>query len=305
MGRPPIQHWRCPHHVRDIALDRYVRLQLRELSWRQARGLIASGKISINGAAVRTLTTRVQPGDLVVFNPEVSEDTATRRKHVPILYFDSQIVVVNKPAGISTVPFDKNERGTLSELVRKSLRGSERHRQPTLHVVHRIDKTTSGVILFARTRTAHLRMKQMFRVHDIERRYLALVHGCPRDRTFCSQLVADRGDGKRGSTFNPRLGRRAVTHTRVLERFKSFALIECRLETGRTHQIRIQLAEAGFPLLGERVYARSTPDVVAVPRLMLHAAYLAFRHPLTDMPLEYSVDAPDDMATTIKRLRNS
>ena len=305
MRRRPIQHWRCPDHVRDIALDRYVRLQLPETSWRQARRLIASGKVSINGATVSARTNRVQPGDLVEFNPEACNEEAIRRIHVPILYFDSQIIVVNKPAGISTVPFDKNERGTLSDLVRQSLRDTERHRQPTLHVVHRIDKQTSGVIVFARTRAALLRMKQMFRVHNIERRYLALVHGYPGDRTFCSQLVADRGDGKRGSTFNPMLGRRAVTHTRVLERFRSLALIECRLETGRTHQIRIQLAEAGFPLLGERVYARSTPDVVAVPRLMLHAAYLAFRHPLTDMPLEYSLDAPDDMATIIGRLRYS
>ena len=305
MVHDAIQRWRCTEQTRNIALDRFVRFQIGELSWQRARRLILSGKLSINGTTVRISTARVKVGDWIEFNPGAREQSATLHQSVPVLFVDSQIVVVNKPAGISTVPFDKNERGTLIDLVRQSIESPGSIRPPTLHVVHRIDKPTSGVVVFARTRASLLRLKQLFRVHDIERRYLALVRGYLGERTFHSRLVANRGDGKRGSTSNMRLGLDAITHVRAVEHFKSATLVQCRLETGRTHQIRIQLAEAGFPLLGERVYAKAAEPVRLARRLMLHAAYLAFSHPLTGLPLEYSSEIPNDMAETIERLRRA
>jgi 23S rRNA pseudouridine1911/1915/1917 synthase len=305
MRREPIRQWCCPEHLPEIALDRYVRLQVDALSWRQARHWVTTGKISINGETVRNPIARVHSGDVIVFDPCARNDLFAPIPCVPTLFVDSQIVVVDKPPGISTVPYDKDERGTLFDRVHQMLRNTEPNRQAALYVIHRIDKHASGIVVFARTHAALLRMKQTFRRHDIERRYLALVYGYPANQVLCSRLVANRGDGKRGSTSNPRLGRHATTHVRSLERFESTTLVQCRLETGRTHQIRIQLAEAGFPLLGEPVYGHSSSKDIPVPRLMLHAAYLGFRHPLTALPLAYRSDAPEDMATIIERLRKA
>jgi 23S rRNA pseudouridine1911/1915/1917 synthase len=305
MQHGPIQQWYCPDHLCETALDRYVRLHLTALSWQQARHLIATGKISVNGETVRNPTVRVHFGDVVVFDPRARKDLLTPIPCVPTLFVDSQIVVVNKPPGISTVPFDRDERDTLFDRVRQMLRSTQPSRQVALYTIHRIDKQASGVIVFARTHAALTRMKQTFRRHDVERRYLALVYGHPASQVLRSRLVANRGDGKRGSTPNPRLGRHAVTHVCSLECFESATLVQCRLETGRTHQIRIQLAEAGFPLLGERVYRRASSIDIPVPRLMLHAAYLGFRHPLTAVPLEYRSDTPDDMTAIIGRLRTA
>lgn len=303
MIREPTQQWRCPECTKSITIDRFARQQLGEISWSRTRKLIASGKVSINGIAVCDMMTPVRAGDLVEYNPNAWNEKKPQRLTIPLIYVDSQIVVVNKPAGISTVPFNERDRGTLLELVRQSLCRPNQGRAPCVHVVHRIDKETSGIVVFARTRTALKRMKQMFRIHDIDRRYIALVNGCPSDQTFSSRLVINRGDGKRGSTSNPRMGRYAITHVRVLESLGLATLVQCRLETGRTHQIRIHLAEAGYPLLGERVYAQATKDFVPGPRLMLHTAHLAFQHPVTGVVQEYSLDMPKDMSTVLQTLR--
>jgi 23S rRNA pseudouridine1911/1915/1917 synthase len=220
-----------------------------------------------------------------------------------LVYLDGQVVVVRKPAGISTVPFDERETGTLSELVQALLKrrggpGAE------LGVVHRIDKETSGLVLFARTLAAKRTLKQQFRFHSVERRYVALAHGAVRAATHRSRLVQDRGDGRRGSTENPELGRDSVTHVRPLEALAGATLIECRLETGRTHQIRIHLSEAGHPLLGERVYGRDFRGArIEAPRLMLHAFELGFEHPSTGKPMHFEEPMPGDMERVVQGLR--
>jgi 23S rRNA pseudouridine1911/1915/1917 synthase len=235
------------------------------------------------------------------------EISMTARKREParalppgaLVHADAQVVVVRKPAGISTVPYE-DEPGTLSELVRAELG----RREAPLGVVHRIDKETSGLVVFARTLAAKRELKNQFRFHTVRRRYLAIAHGVLASRTFSSRLVQDRGDGRRGSTENPKLGRAATTHVKLLESFTAACLLECRLETGRTHQIRIHLAEAGHPLLGERVYVKGyagTP--LEAPRLMLHAAELGFRHPQTERELDFEQPIPDDMQRVLERLR--
>ena len=293
----------CSDNAHDIQLDRLLRDKLGNISWNRARQLIATGKVSVNGCTVLDPSTRVHPGDQVHLNPTAPKVGTRHSPPIPVLYVDSQIVVVNKPPGISTVPYDKEERGTLYQQVRSQLSTRNRRTPAPLHVVHRIDKETSGVVVFARTHSALLRLKQLFRRHDIERRYMALVHGKLEQRIFRSRLIADRGDGKRGSTLNAKLGREAVTHARPVEFFRSATLVECTLETGRTHQIRIQLSEAGFPLFGECVYAKAVASAHEVPRLMLHAKMLGFIHPNTEIPMHFTLDMPDDMRTFLEGLR--
>jgi 23S rRNA pseudouridine1911/1915/1917 synthase len=150
-------------------------------------------------------------------------------------------------------------------------------------------------------------MRCTARGHTIERRYLALVRGRAVSRRIESWLVRDRGDGRRGSG-PPGEGQRAVTHVTVLEELGAYTLVECRLETGRTHQVRIHLGEAGTPLCGERVYDRPTngrplPDGSGAKRVMLHAAQLGFDHPATGKRLSWDSEMPPDMAALLKRLR--
>lgn len=297
--------WKCSIGTGNILLDRFLREQLTGCSWNQCRKLIAGGKVSINGVTARLPTALVQSGDEVRLDSGKSAAESTRRRSSILVHVDSQLVVANKPAGISTVPYDDAERDTLWHEVRSELRARFYGSRTQVLVVHRIDKETSGLVVFARTNTAFRHLKQLFRVHAIERRYLALVHGRITDRTIKSRLVADRGDGRRGSTNNPHLGRESITHVRVLEQFESTTLVECRLETGRTHQIRIHLSEAGHPLLGERVYAqRSAPEGIA-SRVMLHARDLGFEHPTNAQHCQWSAEPPEDMLHIISVLRGT
>jgi len=176
--------------------------------------------------------------------------------------------------------------------------------------VHRIDRDTSGLVVFARTPAAADSLSRQFRKHGVERRYLALTRGTPTVSRIESVLVRDRGDGRRGSSrkTNPPDGKRAVTHVKLLEHLGDFAAVECRLETGRTHQVRIHLGEAGAPLCGERVYdrpvnGRPAPDGSSAARPMLHAARLGFLHPETGQAMTWDAKPPDDFVALWSKLR--
>jgi 23S rRNA pseudouridine1911/1915/1917 synthase len=176
-----------------------------------------------------------------------------------------------------------------------------------LRAVHRIDRDTSGLVVFARTPAAEHHLGQQFRAHTVSRQYLAIVRGCPAEGRIESWLVRDRGDGRRGSG-DPESGLRAVTHVRMIEALGRCSLIECRLETGRTHQIRIHLGELGSPLAGERVYDRpihgsALPDKSGAPRIALHAATLGFTHPVNGRRLEWEAPLPADLSAVLERLR--
>ncbi len=234
-----------------------------------------------------------------------------------IVYQDDSLVVVNKPAGLTTVRHSDEaaEFGprakrflpkTLADLLPALLGAPDR----PVTAVHRLDRDTTGLVVFARTRAAADNLLKQFRRHTTERRYVALTRGIPEARRIESVLVRDRGDGRRGSTreLAPRDGKRAVTHVSVQEAFGSFALVECRLETGRTHQVRIHLGEAASPLCGETVYdrpreGRPTADESGAKRPMLHAARLGFAHPESGEAVHWEQPPPDDFRALLLRLR--
>lgn len=285
-------------------LDRWLRELLPGKSWNDVRRLVRTGKIFIDGVA------RLDPTQPVAAGAEIelrqNAPRATRTPSLPksaILYLDAHVVVVEKPAGISTVPYDENERGTLDQLVMETI--SERGRRAPLGIVHRIDKETSGVVVFTRTMSAKLELKNQFRFHTVGRRYVAIAHGAVKSATIKSRLVQDRGDGRRGSTENEELGREAITHVKWLENLRGATLLECRLETGRTHQIRIHLSERGHPLVGERVYSKNyRGTLIEAPRLMLHARELSFEHPATGKQLSFEQALPPDMQAVLTSLRS-
>jgi 23S rRNA pseudouridine1911/1915/1917 synthase len=284
-------------------LERWLRELMPGKSWNEVRRLARTGKIFIDGAPVLDPTTHVEAGVELEFRQNAPR--ATRTPSLPrsaILHLDSQVVVVDKPAGISTVPYDEEERGTLDQLVMETI--AERGRRVPLGIVHRIDKETSGVVVFARTPAAKASLKNQFRFHTVGRRYVAIAHGQVPSTTIRSRLVQDRGDGRRGSTDNEELGREAITHVKLIEKLHGASLLECRLETGRTHQIRIHLAERGHPLVGERVYSKNyRGELIVAPRLMLHARELAFEHPTTGAQLAFERPLPPDMQAVLATLR--
>jgi 23S rRNA pseudouridine1911/1915/1917 synthase len=205
-------------------------------------------------------------------------------------------VVAEKPPGVSSVPYERGERETLMDAVRgewkrRGLPAAAR----VLHVVHRLDKDSSGLLVYARTRSSERALQMQFRRREVSRVYLCLAHGRVESGTIESRLVKNRGDGLRGSAREGRgEGKLAVTQVRALQQFGLASLCEVRLETGRTHQIRIHLAESGHPLVGERVYIRDFRAAggrpIRSPRLMLHAASLAFDHPVENRRV--SIESP-------------
>ncbi|HEX4611136.1 MAG TPA: RluA family pseudouridine synthase [Urbifossiella sp.] len=235
-----------------------------------------------------------------------------------VVYADDVIVVVNKPAGLTTMrhkeeaeEFGRGKRflpKTLADLLPAALGAPDR----PVTAVHRIDRDTSGLVVFARTRAAAEHLTGQFRTHAADRRYLALTRGGPRGGRVESLFVPDRGDGRRGTSRDllTEGGKRAATHVKVLELLGGYAAVECRLETGRTHQVRIHLGEAGTPLCGERVYDRPLngkplPDRSGADRPMLHAARLGFTHPETGQPVSWDVKPPDDFAALWAKLRRA
>jgi 23S rRNA pseudouridine1911/1915/1917 synthase len=284
-------------------LDRWLRELLPGKSWNELRRMVRTGKVFIDGSAVLDPNQAIRAGAELELRQNAPR--ATRTPALPksaILFLDSQLVVVDKPAGISTVPYDENERGTLDQLVMETI--SQRGRRAPLGIVHRIDKETSGIVVFTRTLAAKLALKNQFRFHSVGRRYVAIAHGAVKSGTVKSRLVKDRGDGRRGSTDDEELGREAITHVELKEKLRGASLLECRLETGRTHQIRIHLAERGHPLLGERVYSKHyRGELIAAPRLMLHARELAFEHPQTGKRLEFERPLPPDIQGVLDSLR--
>lgn len=304
-GVPQRGRWTIPSALSGYALDRALRELLGGQSWSKVRRLIETGKVELDGATAMELTTPVRAGQSLEILPQArrrrQQDVSLRDD--ALIHVDAHVVVVLKPAGVSTVPFEPSERNTLDRLTAELLARRERARRPPLGIVHRLDKETTGLVVFARTLPAKRDLKNQFRFHTVRRRYWALAHGSIEARTISSRLVDDRGDGRRGSTDNPKLGRLATTHVKPVRTFDGATLVECQLETGRTHQIRIHLAEAGHPLLGERVYMQTFRwRPLPAPRVMLHAFELGFSHPVSGEPLAFDSPMPEDMETCMAAL---
>jgi 23S rRNA pseudouridine1911/1915/1917 synthase len=275
--------------------------------WSKVKQWVTTGKVFVDGAVVVAVDHRLAAGQTVELRMAAPRPRDPRREAV-IVHDDPHVVVIDKPAGVSSVPYEERETGTAMDLVRAAWKriGGRAATDVPLHVVHRIDRATSGLLMFAKSKRAELGLAAQLRDHSIERTYLCVAHGAVTSRRIESRLVADRGDGLRGSARHAGQGKRAVTHVTALEPLRGATLCEVRLETGKTHQIRIHLAEAGHPLVGETVYVRDyTGTPIASPRLLLHAATLGFVHPVTGERVALTAPVPEDFAAVLDRLRRT
>lgn len=312
----PDASWIVPADLAGKALDGVVRA-LADVPWSLARRWIESGKIAVNGALCSEGTKYIPAGTTITRHPNAPSAKSARvteARNELIEYVDASVVVVRKPAGISTVPFGDetpaDRERTLDAIVREVLAKMDhlRGRAP-LGVVQRLDKMTSGLLVFARSFAAKKHLGQQLRNHSMRRIYLAIAHGDVPKKTFRSRLIDNRGDGLRGSLREDERaveGQLAVTHVEPIEKLQGATLIACRLETGRTHQIRIHLSESGHPLVGETVYVRNfAGQQIKAPRLMLHAKELGFVHPRTEEIMVFEQEPPEDFQTVLRSLRSS
>lgn len=286
-------------------LEQVLRLRYPGASWSAIRRLVSTGKVAIGERPVAEPRQVVPPGAEVhirMTTPRPRPGATSGNEQ--LVFCDRHLVVVRKPGGISSVEHE-DEPTSLQEQVRGWLSERERKPCPPLKVVHRLDKVTSGVMVFARHADIQAALKEQFRAHSTGRYYLAVAQGLVEDCTLVYRLVRNRGDGLRGVTSDPNRGKHSVTHVTQRERLGRCTLVQCRLETGRTHQIRIHLAEIGHPIVGDQVYGRDHRPAIECARTLLHASFLSFSHPVLRQRLSFEDPLPEDFESWLRQERAS
>jgi 23S rRNA pseudouridine1911/1915/1917 synthase len=309
-----------PAEAAGLRLDAFLARVHADLSRSRLQALIDEGRITVDGASAKA-SRKLRGGEAIVVEVPDPVPAAPVPQDLPlrILHEDADVVVLDKAAGVVVHPAAGVHEGTLVNALLfhvKDLGGIGGELRPG--IVHRLDRETSGCLVVAKHETALATLQRAFKERTVEKRYIALCHGAPAADAFTLDTPYGRHptDRKRFTGRKP-VGpsRRAVSHVRVLERFAGAALVEVELETGRTHQIRVHLAEAGHPLLADAVYggtrreARLAPGdpvrraAAAIGRQALHARFLSFPHPRTGAPLAFEAPIPADFAAALAVLR--
>jgi 23S rRNA pseudouridine1911/1915/1917 synthase len=265
-----------------LRLDQVIPKHVSALSRRKARAVIDAGGVFVDRTRTKVAGRPVKPGQRI----EVNLGSESRTEAPPaaaVVFSDAHLIIANKPAGLVTAPTPESDRGDLLDQLKTQF--------GEVYLVHRIDLPTSGLLVFARTRDANKLLGDAFAEHRIEREYRAVAIG---------EVAAQTID-------RPIEGRRAVTHVEVIEPLAGATLLAVKLETGRTHQIRIHLAGLGHPIAGDSQHGgeRSRTFIPRPPRLALHAAVLGFTHPATREQVRWEAPIPDELAAWITRLRTS
>ncbi|WP_425230143.1 RluA family pseudouridine synthase [Sphingomonas sp.] len=282
-------------------LDRALADAAPTLSRERLKVLINAGQVTRDGATVRDPAKRAAAGELFAVAIPAPTPAHNAAQDIPLVvaFEDEHLIVVDKPAGLVVHPAAGNLDGTLVNALLHhcggSLSGIGGVARPG--IVHRIDKDTSGLMIAAKTDRAHEGLAKQFADHSIERRYLAITRGTPKGGSGVVDAPLARNPSNRKKVAVVSGGKRAVTHWRLLEPLTGAALVECRLETGRTHQVRVHMASLGHPLVGDPVYGGRHPiaDRLGFRRQALHAARLGFRHPITGVTQVFDSTMPSDM----------
>ena len=313
-----------------MRLDQFLASMDQIVSRTQAQRLLKSGNVLLNGVSVSAPSRKVYSGQsiqLTVPNNEPSE-ISPEKGDLDILHEDSVLIVVNKPAGMVVHPSAGHSSGTLVNYLMhhcNDLAGIGGILRPG--IVHRLDKDTSGILVVAKTDSAHLHLSSQFKQHTVKRQYQAIVWGVPskehgiveasiaRHPVRRKEMSIVKSNGDREGVHTK--GKHAKTHWKVLKKFKTASLMACRLETGRTHQIRVHLTSIGHPLIGDKQYGKSplknfsglpvelTQTIKSFRRQALHAELLGFKHPVTEEWCEFKTNLPEDFSNLLTELQKS
>ena len=289
-----------------LRLDQALAKMFPQYSRNRLQAWLRTGHVKVKRGAFDLAiegSTRVEGNETVVLSPPPAADAAqpaAQPMALEVVFEDADLIVIDKPAGLVVHPGAGNpDRTLLNALLAHA---PDLRRVPRAGIVHRLDKDTTGLLVVAKNVTAQARLAEQLASRSVRRVYLALVQGDPPARGSIDAPVA-RDRNMRTRMAVARGGKEARTHYKVLERYGSAALLECRLETGRTHQIRVHMQHIRHPLVGDTVYRRGTRHSISFPRQALHAAELHLVHPRSGKSVHWRAQMPADMARLIEKLR--
>lgn len=289
-----------------VRLDKYLADACPDLTRSHLQKLLKEERVTVNGKPAKS-SYKAQNGDRVFLDvPEaVKPEIVPEKLPLDILYEDSDILIVNKPKGMVVHPAAGHMTGTLVNGLMEHCKGSLSGINGVLRpgIVHRIDMDTTGVLVVCKNDAAHNSVAEQLKIHSITRKYYAIVHGVIReDSGTVNAPIGRHPTDRKKMSVNERNGKPSVTHYRVLKRFRRFTYIECQLETGRTHQIRVHMASIGHPLLGDTVYGPSRCPYPSLRGQTLHAGVLGIRHPRTGEYMEFSAPLPEYFENLLKNM---
>ena len=313
-----------------MRLDQFLASMDQIVSRTQAQRLLKSGNVLLNGVSVSAPSRKVYSGQSIQLTVPDNEpaEISPEKGDLDILYEDSVLLVVNKPAGMVVHPSAGHSSGTLVNYLMhhcNDLAGIGGILRPG--IVHRLDKDTSGILVAAKNDSAHLRLSSQFKQHSVKRQYQAIVWGVPskeqgiveasiaRHPVRRKEMTVVKSNGVSEGVHTK--GKHAKTHWKVLKKFKTTSLMACRLETGRTHQIRVHLTSIGHPLIGDKQYGKSplknfsglpvelNQTIKSFRRQALHAELLGFKHPVTEKWCEFKTNLPEDFNNLLTELHKS
>ena len=286
-------------------LDIYIAENFNELSRTMIKKLIESNNILVNDKSEK-VSYKVQANDNISIDVPEAKETKLKAQEIPldIIYEDSDIIVVNKPKGMVVHPANGNPDGTLVNAIlsicKNSLSGIGGELRPG--IVHRLDKDTSGLIIVAKNDKAHINMSEQIKERNVKKTYIALVRGNVPEEEATINMPIGRSTKDRKKMAVTKNGKQAITHFKVLKRYSKYTLLEIKIETGRTHQIRVHMAEIGYPVIGDEVYSNGK-NQWNIKGQCLHAKSLKFKHPVTKKEMFIEAELPKYFKDIIEQMR--
>lgn len=285
-------------------LDSYISDNMDKISRSFAQKLIENQKVTINGKTVKA-SYKVCIGDNVEVDVPEAQDTKLKAQDIPVevVYEDKDIIVVNKPKGMVVHPANGNPDGTLVNAIlamcKDSLSGIGGEIRPG--IVHRLDKDTSGLLIIAKNDEAHVKMSKQIQDRLVTKKYIALVKGVVKDDEATIDMPIARSKVDRKKMAVDKDGKQAVTHFKVIKRYRGYTLLEIKIDTGRTHQIRVHMAKIGYPVVGDMVYSNGKNEF-GIEGQMLHAKSLEFSHPITGKKMHLEAPLPEYFTKVLEEL---
>ena len=290
----------------NVRLDAYIAKKYTDLSRTMAQKLVEEGNILVNGKS-KKISYKVQKGDEIELTIPEAKEIGIKPENidVEVIYEDKDIIVVNKPKGLVVHPANGNPDGTLVNAImaicKGSLSGIGGEIRPG--IVHRLDKDTSGLLIIAKNDQAHINMSKQIKDRQVKKIYIALVKGRTKEEEATINMPIGRSTKDRKKMAVRKDGKEAITHFKVLRRYNNYTLLEVKIDTGRTHQIRVHMAEIGHPVVGDMVYSNGKNEF-GIQGQMLHAKSLDFKHPITGKQMHLEAELPDYFKEVLEKLES-
>lgn len=300
------KEYKIEKDLEGIRLDKAISMKDSKLSRSMVQKMLESGCILVNGSIPKS-SYKLAIGDIVEITYEEPKEIDLKPEDIPldIVYEDDDILIVNKQKGLVVHPGNGNPDGTLVNAImakcKDSLSGIGGEIRPG--IVHRIDKDTSGLLIVAKNDFAHIRISEQIKNHEVKKTYIALVRGVIKENNGTIDMPIARSKNDRVKMAVSKDGKNAITHFKVLQRYNGYTLLEVNIETGRTHQIRVHMAQIGFPLVGDSIYSNGK-NPFGVEGQMLHSSKLHFVHPRFGKEVEFDAELPEYFKEVLKELES-